>query len=303
MRHLLLVLFVFSALIIVNGQSVDFAPVGAKWWINQILVDPILADSFVIVEVTGEEMKEGQLCRVISNLSGCGLPNPAYVFTRNDSVFFFSEVTEQFELLYDYTAVAGSSWTVRGLSNFDGLDHIVNVLNVNEEEWHGKILKTWYIQNSEIWGDRIFEKVGSLWYLGPTYREYCPTEDESRKPHMVRCYEDAEGLIKFASVPCDYWYGFSSTSDFGPVVDLHLYPNPTLDQVIIELGEGRLQNQSLHLVVSSITGENMDEMTLSSNLTHYSFSVGGFPAGLYFVRLYNNAGHIIGVGKLAIGMN
>lgn len=65
------------------------------------------AYSFVIVEVTHEEMKEGQLSRVITNLSGCGLPNPAYMLTRNDSVFFFSEVTEQLELLYDFTATVG----------------------------------------------------------------------------------------------------------------------------------------------------------------------------------------------------
>ena len=60
------------------SQSADFAPVGAKWWVNQIVLEPIVADSFVIVEVTHEEMKAGELCRVISNMSGCGLPNPAH---------------------------------------------------------------------------------------------------------------------------------------------------------------------------------------------------------------------------------
>jgi hypothetical protein len=119
---------------------------------------------------------------------------------------------------------------------------------------------------------------------------------------MVRCYEDDEGLIKFASVPCDYWYGFSSTSDVGSLVDLNLYPNPTLDQVVIELGEGRIQNQILHLEVSSFTGEKIVEMTLSSNLTHYTFSVGDLPAGFYLVQLYNNTGYRIGIGKLAIGI-
>ena len=113
MKHVLLLALTLGAVSsLLTAQTTDFAPVGARWYVNQIILDPIPADSFVIVEVTGEEMMAGQLCRVISNLSGCGLPNPAHVFTRNDSVFFFSIETQQFELLYDFTAQAGSQWII-----------------------------------------------------------------------------------------------------------------------------------------------------------------------------------------------
>ena len=59
-----------------EAQEVDFAPVGAKWWINQIVTEPA-RDSFIIAEVTGEEMKAGELCRVIENV--CRLPDPTHV--------------------------------------------------------------------------------------------------------------------------------------------------------------------------------------------------------------------------------
>ncbi|MBK7344094.1 MAG: hypothetical protein IPJ06_14005 [Saprospiraceae bacterium] len=158
-------LFVLACFIWIDGllaQSVDFAPVGAKWYINQIVVDPIPADSFIIVEVTGEELKAGQLCRVIENLSGCGLPNPA-CFSRKDSVFFYSTVTNEFELLYDYTAQVGSEWTVKGLSNFNGVDIKVQVTAVFPWAFDNDTLTAMTIKTtplSNIWGLYILEKIG-----------------------------------------------------------------------------------------------------------------------------------------------
>lgn len=71
MKKTILIALLSGALVsLLSAQSSDFAPVGARWYVNQIVLEPILADSFVIVEVTGEEMMAGQLCRVISNLSG-----------------------------------------------------------------------------------------------------------------------------------------------------------------------------------------------------------------------------------------
>jgi len=68
-------LLLFIPLTIV-AQEVDFAPVGAKWWINQIVTEPHPPrDSLIIAEVTGEEMKAGELCRVIENVGGCRLPD------------------------------------------------------------------------------------------------------------------------------------------------------------------------------------------------------------------------------------
>ncbi len=70
MNKFMSVLSCFILMSTLAAQPVDFAPVGAKWYINQIVLEPIPADSFIIVEVTGEEMKAGQLCRVIENLIG-----------------------------------------------------------------------------------------------------------------------------------------------------------------------------------------------------------------------------------------
>src|SRR5690606_35315752 len=110
---------------------------------------------------------------VITGLSGCGLPNPAHVFTRHDSVFFFSEVTDQFELLYDFTATVGSTWTVKGLSHAPLGDLVVNITEVREIEMFGRVYKAWFRPLTEQWGDRIVEKAGSLWDHGPTAPWHC----------------------------------------------------------------------------------------------------------------------------------
>lgn len=289
MRHLLLILFIFSAMIIVHGQSVDFAPVGAKWWVNQIILEPIVADSFVIVEVTHEEMKAGELCRVITNMNGCGLPNPAHVFTRNDSVFFYSEVTDQFELLYDFTAVAGSSWTVKGLLGIT--DHEVKVKDVKEEVFLGNFLKIWYIEDSQAWGKWIFEKVGSGWYIGPTYSEDCPNPQGGFNAHGVRCYEDEDGLIKFTgNTECDFFDDIGSVDGQDQKVLFQLSPNPARDVIKIELSEGAAQSSSYQIQLVSLVGQKLYHGSISPFANSHNIPLISIPPGFYVVIISDGSG-------------
>lgn len=232
-------LVVLACLLWIDGllaQSVDFAPVGAKWYINQIVLEPIPADSFIIVEVTGEEVKAGQLCRVIENLSGCGLPNPAHLFSRNDSVFFYSAVTNEFELLYDYTAQVGSKWTVKGLSIYGGKDVQVEVTNVFPWAFGADTLQAMTIKTnpSYIWGLYILEKIGGRDYLSPTDTEDCGIGPGLYMPNVIRCYEEDGKTYNFnPEFECDFYKDISSTSDVTSGHHITVVPNPARDIVRI----------------------------------------------------------------------
>jgi len=301
MKQVLLMCLLLINGIILEAQTIDFAPVGAKWWINQIVLDPIPADSFVIVEVTHEEVKDGELCRVITNLSGCGLPNPAYVYTRNDTVFFFSEVTEQFELLYDFTATVGSSWTVKGLSHIFGNEHTVTVTDVKYEEYYGKLLKTWLLDgNFTVWGDRIVEKAGNLWHIGPTYSEDCIPGQDGFMPHYLRCYEEDGELYKFVFTDCDEYDDISVINDIAHVSYFHLTPNPASVSTRLELDASLVHDRDIRLRLFHPSGKAVYEGVLPANAYIHDIPVDLLASGIYYILLEDHTGRLLGVEKLLI---
>jgi hypothetical protein len=96
------------------------------------------------------------------------VPNPVYVYTENDTVYYFSPISNQFEMLYDFRAEEGDSWLVGGLLSCDlegnpvyadtiGVDS-VRTLSINRQG-----LKVWHISSTRWfeWGGRIIEKVGN----------------------------------------------------------------------------------------------------------------------------------------------
>lgn len=298
MKKTILIALLSGVLVsLLSAQGADFAPVGARWYVNQIVLDPIPADSFVIVEVTGEEMMAGQLCRVISNLSGCGLPNPAHVFTRNDSVFFYSAVTQQFELLYDFTAEVGSQWTVRGLSHL-GFDVQVDVLEVTYRHFGADSLKLWRVNTTGyFWGDIIMEKVGSQWYPGPTSVDDCSAGLEERLPYSVRCYEDDSGLYNLSAnnMPCDFFDDISSTRQHETISGVFgMYPNPAQGRVYFEMPP---QLHHATLVVYDLTGRPAGNYDLRGQ--QGSIDISAIPGHLCFWQLVHE-GETIQTGRLAI---
>ncbi len=278
----------------IYSQSSNFAPVGAKWWVNQIVTEPILADSFVLVEVTGEELKEGELCRVISNLSGCGLPNPAHVFNRNDSVYFYSEETNQFELLYDFKAEVGSSWVVKGLSNFD-IDVVVSVLEVADLEWFGEVHKTWTIETTNnVWGQYIVETVGSLWYPGPTYSDNCLPGQESFVAHNIRCYEYEDVLFSFASIDCDFFPTILSSKEKHFNHQLNIFPNPASEFINLK---GFMSQKDLSVKIFDLFGTLVLEKR--KYIQGEEIEIKHLTSGSYIVLVYSQ-GKEIGVQKFLL---
>lgn len=301
MKQALYILFFIATQVVLHAQAVDFAPVGAKWWINQIVLDPIPADSFVIVEVTGEEMKEGELCRVISNLSGCGLPEPVFVFTRHDSVFFFSEVTDQFELLYDFTATVGSSWTVKGLAHIFGNEHTVTVTEVKEVDYQGQVLMTWMLDgNFTIWGDRMVEKAGNLWHIGPTYSEDCIPGQSGFMPHYVRCYEEDGELYKFVFSDCDEYDDISLIEEMAQAHMFRLTPNPATSATRLELDAWLHHHRDIRLRLLHPSGRAIYKGVLPPYVYIHDIPVQGLAGGVYFVELRDHTGRLLGIEKLIL---
>ncbi|MDO8367589.1 MAG: T9SS type A sorting domain-containing protein [Saprospiraceae bacterium] len=272
MKNLLLVcLMVCSCLCGLAAQSADFAPVGAKWYYKQISFDSPYPEEFRLVEVTGEEVFQGQMCRIIEGLTiGCGLPNPSHVFTRNDSTFFWSQFTEKFELLYDFSASAGDTWLIEGLGLFnDSLRVFVD--SVGQRVVNGDTLQTWFVSNVGCfdWGNEIMEKLGNLYFLSPSY---CLCENG---PYGIRCYLDADADYHFVSYPCDTLL-YLGTSTLSAYHSVEVFPNPFHESISVK-------SESLSGPLTFLLFDGLGRIAVRHEFSgSQEINTRSLPAGIYF---------------------
>lgn len=273
-NRLLLGLLIFSATLNLQAQSTDFAPVGAKWYYKQISFDAPYPEEFRLVEVTGEVVFQGQMCRIIEGLTmGCGLPSISHVFTRNDSTFFWSDFTNQFEMLYDFRANQGDTWLIQGLGPVnDSLRIFVD--SVGQRVMNGDVLKIWFISTLGCydWGNEIMEKLGNLSFLSPSY---CLCENG---PNGIRCYLDAASDYHFVSYPCDTLL-YLGTSTLLSEFPIQVFPNPFKENI-----EVKSEGCSRPLIFSLLDGAGRVVVRQAfSDIKQINTRL--LPAGTYFWRV------------------
>ena len=278
MKNTIFLLAFFATFSILSGQSIDFAPVGAKWYYTQHSDNYPYPAEFRLVEVISEQVFQGQICRKILGLTeGCGLPSTSYVFTRNDSVFFWSPYTLKFQLLYDFRASLGSSWLIEGLSAGPSSDSLrVFVDSLSQRIIGADTLKVWHITNLGCydWGNEIIEKVGNNYFLSPSF---CLCENG---PSGIRCYFDQSAEYHFVTYPCDTSILISGTKDFQLNNPIQISPNPFYESISIA-SEMRLNSSIFRLY------DQMGIMVLEENLVLgiTKIETGHLLPGIYFWQI------------------
>ncbi len=187
------------------------------------------------MECTAKEMYQGKLCSKLVSSSVGPLSSPVYVYTQNDSVFFYSTTTAQFEMLYDFSAAVGDSWVVGGIMATDGQGNIiftdtVKVDSISQITISGEVLKVWHISHSLYydWGRRIFEKGGNDMLFAPKFGL------GELQVFGLRCFETPDVALHFVPYPCDTSYStFSKTINLKDLSDIVVSPNPFSDRLNI----------------------------------------------------------------------
>ena len=96
-KYLLVHLLIFSAITNLAAQGFDFAPVGAKWYYETFDYAPPWAYSQVLESVSKDTF-QGKWCSKIINQLFPQSPQ-TYTYTQNDTVYYYSFVTNQFHML------------------------------------------------------------------------------------------------------------------------------------------------------------------------------------------------------------
>jgi len=275
-KFLLAIWLTFSTLFNLAAQNTDFAPVGAKWYYDELNFALKIIPH--IIESVSKENYQGKWCSKLVSSSDDIVPNPAYVYSQNDTVFIYSPLSNQFEMLYDFTAEVGDQWVIGGILSYDFQGNpiyadTVSVDSISRISMNGDSLKVWHISHSIFygWGNRIFERAGNDKLFMPKFgliQAYV---------WGLRCFETPDTAFHFVPYPCDTIYSTISTTNApNGAADIEASPNPFHETISITTAP--LSEPHTFLLFSN-TGHLVRRQKFSGNAEIETESL---PAGIYF---------------------
>ncbi len=296
MKKTLRSLFFLSAAFPLFAQQ-EFAPIGAVWhYTGREPFGPQV--TFLRVESVGDTVILDRACRKLEgwfffDWQGGQL----FIHQKGDTVWFFNPIIEDFELLYNFNAQPGYSWShskAYGETSEFFSEHY-RVDSTSSVVINGQTLRRLHISYRTESGsyapqDDIVETLGSLHFLMYAFRFFAPPTFDATYPDGLRCYYDPEfGL---------YESGIASSCEAVPVrespavpEDIRAYPNPTADVLTIE----NLRAGPLDFTVSDVHGRTV--LRGQSAPGHTELAAGHWPGGVYVIR-FEERGK--GVGRLRV---
>jgi len=278
----------------------EFAPVGAVWYYDERFA---FSGDINYIKFTSEKdtLIYGELCKKITKrhkLICIDRPDTEYLFTRNDTVFFFDHHFADFQILYDFNATVGDSWIIKIKDEDENIDTLtVTVDSISTTEINGHNLKTLYVTyyksngNPYSYTSTIIERIGDIKYMFNWYPWTNMACDYNYTPGL-RCYEDSTiGLYsRVTSYSCDYVYSWSGnkTKNLGKI---ELFPNPVHN--IVEIKTGQLSDYSIDLL--DLTGKKLKTWFVKG--TNFRIDLSDINKGIYVIKLYKNK-QVLGYKKL-----
>ncbi|MCB0762995.1 MAG: T9SS type A sorting domain-containing protein [Flavobacteriales bacterium] len=293
---------VVVAISMITSCAQDFAPIGAEWYYNELFA---FSNNIDYIKFTSEKdtLMFGETCRKIikrHKIECNDRPEIEYLFTRNDTVFFLDTIFNEFQVLYDFNAIATSSWTIKIKDEAQNIDTLtITVDAVSTTQINGQDLKTLhvtYVKADENLPDTytstIIEKIGDTQYMFNWY-PWSNIACDINYTSGLRCYQDS--MLGWYSTgiadSCDYVYTWTGIDAIESSERIKLFPNPAQNFV--------------EIIASDYSSYTIDLLDLSGRLlkSDKSFApntkldLSTIPEGVYLIRLQNN-GQIIGYKKL-----
>lgn len=240
---LALISITFSA----NGQ--EWSPLGAEWYYDKtyafsgdIDYHRVYCDSSI--NVLGIDCKRINIDYCACNNHFC---EKLYTFERNDTIYFYNQDIDTFQILYNFNASQGDSWQI--LTQYEGYISdtvVVQVDSIGSIEINDKLLKQLFVtynylhfksQNSTKQYQEnsiIIESLGDLEFIINILDRIIVMCDVDFI-HSLRCYEDT--VLGFYSTglrdSCTYEYNWTLTEDEQSNNNFRVYPNPTTGKISI----------------------------------------------------------------------
>lgn len=306
--------FLFLILIYLPGYSQDFAPVGAEWTLGyETPGASSWVHTFKTVNVIGEQMKEGKLCRVITGQIFPHSPSRTdtnFLYNENNAVYVWHSSENMFQKVFDFNAQVNDTWDIfiqQGYSPNVALDTFrVHVDSVFTEQIGGVSTNSYIfsldymsadsiqcaqnifgqVPDYSMTGLKANSKLGSGYYIFPIMNNTCiidPYPFGELHQHM-RCYTDEETNYSnlttiFGTIPsCDYQtIGMQEIPTNEPSIKVHS------NSIRIDQKENSTYKISLY----NIQGQQITKSESSTSL-----DVSGIQEGVYILHLQNETVNI-----------
>ncbi|MFH1052272.1 MAG: T9SS type A sorting domain-containing protein [bacterium] len=293
MKLALLTSFAFLFSMQIFGQ--DFAPIGAKWYYDELagmFWSPYDVD-YILYTSEKDTTINGQNCRKIikrHDLDCYFRPKNEFVFSRQDSVFYYDAIIDTFQLLYNFNASEGDDWSFiyKDYSNpgYDTVNvHVDSVGSLNANEQVLRLLYVTYAAR-RFWGisqyqSIIVEKMGDLFFMFnffPSSSMVC----DGNLSRGLRCYEDSNiGSYHFPSMEsCTYTHLWTEVKS-NKVNEILIYPNPISESIYIS---GIIQ--LTYFKIFDIKGM----LIKSGTITNSEIKTNELIKGVYFLKLSDSEG-------------
>lgn len=219
----------------IYGQELEFAPIGAKWKLEERFAFSTNID-FIELEVIGDTVLREELCKVLArNQASCNFrPSQEFMFKKNRKIYYYDERNDDFNLLYDFGVAKDSSWNMIVMDGvfYEELNPLpIFVDTVYYQEING--IDSVQIQEVKVGNEddqrsfKLYENIGLEIGLFFVPWAFCDGNFET----FIRCYSDENyGLVSFVDYDCNLVDIPSVEDQFSPIT---ISPNPSKDYIRI----------------------------------------------------------------------
>lgn len=266
-----------------------FAPIGAKWHYTETFCFSGDTD-FLLIQSVKDTIILNKSCRELDCEYLCwersGLQ---YVYSSNDSVFFYDTELDRFQLLYLFSAKINDTWDIL-ISNWDeSIDTLkINVDSIYTVSINDQQLKAYdvtytikeFSDNFDlIYSSKVIEKIGDTHYLFNIPEETRMLCDDNFS-RGLRCYEDTQlGLFSTGIADsCNYTYKWKSNVENNANNNIILLINPTNENIQINVNS----YEELTVELRSLPGRLIQSKVFTLNT---QLNITGLSKGLYLLTI------------------
>jgi hypothetical protein len=267
----------------------EWAPVGAKWFYTQNLLNPDYT-TYTYIESVKDTTINDTICKKLveyrydmSNNERV-IHTQFFMFKNNSKVYYYSSEKNRFCLLYDFSKQAGEYWILDEFpySDEEGFDNRVYVDSISNCTINGenRVIQFIHMEDQALCfgNDTIIEGIGNLNYMYP----FCELSDIG----PLRCYED-DSLDNYhitGTSDCNYEYLAIRNNNNEDSNSVKIYPNPVTNRIKLKLNDYTSRNK-YQLEICSLSGQQLfSEDIYRSTILDLS----GYAPGIYLLTIKHN---------------
>ena len=264
---------------------------------NFFLVDNKTGCRFITVDAYAEAVPFYVKGDTVINEKKCVMTNIITYFLggkglcfyeENDSVFYYNETTESFQILYDFSLQAGDSYVICPSDRFINDSLFVFIDSVTSVWVNGVSLRVQYVHTQSVshterpnfWqiGDMnkavIYETIGSLNF-------FIPQEDGWNDDFFSHLCQYSGNSIYYKQNPDENCDTKSRITEADNIGCLHICPNPASKYVDVSISEETSGKENEWTVVDVLGHVVYRNVTAASEVR---IPLDGMSKGLYVVR-------------------